>query len=197
MAKRQKKNEEYYKKGAKERLNFIFENYKNFDKVLDGQKETLIFLITCEREYNRHSQVGDIGIRVQTSEVFSDPTANDGIERYEIDKAISESKYSEEFFREIEDKEYILTKIWELKLMRLEYMQLCNKILNLDKEETYIMESYLKKRKSTYELAEEFSVEPESIKQRVYRIRKHLIKDMLNEMGQYANKEGGRADGTK
>lgn len=197
MAKRQKKNEEYYKKGAKERLDFIFENYKNFDKVLDGQKETLIFLITCEREYNRHSQVGDIGIRVQTSEVFSDPTANDGIERYEIDKAISESKYSEEFFREIEDKEYILTKIWELKLMRLEYMQLCNKILNLDKEETYIMESYLKKRKSTYELAEEFSVEPESIKQRVYRIRKHLIKDMLNEMGQYANKEGGRADGTK
>lgn len=197
MAKRQKKNEEYYKKGAKERLDFIFENYKNFDKVLDGQKETLIFLITCEREYNRHSQVGDIGIRVQTSEVFSDSTANDGIERYEIDKAISESKYSEEFFREIEDKEYILTKIWELKLMRLEYMQLCNKILNLDKEETYIMESYLKKRKSTYELAEEFSVEPESIKQRVYRIRKHLIKDMLNEMGQYANKEGGRADGTK
>lgn len=197
MVKRQKKNEEYYKKGAKERLDFIFDNYKNFDKVLDGQKETLIFLITCEREYNRHSQVGDIGIRVQTSEVFSDPTANDGIERYEIDKAISESKYSEEFFREIEDKEYILTKIWELKLMRLEYMQLCNKILNLDKEETYIMESYLKKRKSTYELAEEFSVEPESIKQRVYRIRKHLIKDMLNEMGQYANKEGGRADGTK
>ena len=197
MAKRQKKNEEYYKKGGKERLDFIFENYKNFDKVLDGQKETLIFLITCEREYNRHSQVGDIGIRVQTSEVFSDPTANDGIERYEIDKAISESKYSEEFFREIEDKEYILTKIWELKLMRLEYMQLCNKILNLDKEETYIMESYLKKRKSTYELAEELSVEPESIKQRVYRIWKHLIKDMLNEMGQYANKEGERADGTK
>lgn len=175
----------------------VTERVKDFDKVLDGQKETLIFLITCEREYNRHSQVGDIGIRVQTSEVFSDPTANDGIERYEIDKAISESKYSEEFFREIEDKEYILTKIWELKLMRLEYMQLCNKILNLDKEETYIMESYLKKRKSTYELAEEFSVEPESIKQRVYRIRKHLIKDMLNEMGQYANKEGGRADGTK
>ena len=197
MVKRQKKNEEYYKKGAKERLDFIFENYKNFDKVLDGQKETLIFLITCEREYNRHSQVGDIGIRVQTSEVFSDPTANDGIERYEIDKAISESNYSEELFREIEDKEYILTKIWELKLMRLEYMQLSNKILNLDEEETYIMESYLKKRKSTYELAEEFSVEPESIKQRVYRIRKHLIKDMLNEMGQYANKEGGRADGTK
>ena len=91
MAKGKKKNDDYYKKNAKERLDFIFENYKNFDKVLNGQKDTLIFLVTCEREYNRRSQVGDIGIRVQTSGAFSDPTANDGIERYEIDKAISES----------------------------------------------------------------------------------------------------------
>ena len=196
MAKGQKQND-YYKKSAKERLNFIFENYKNFDKVLNGQKETVIFLITCEREYSRRSQVGDIGIRVQTSGEFSDPTANDGIERYEIDKAISESDYSEDFFKDIEDKEHILTKIWEFKLMQLEYMQLRSKIANLDEEETYIMEAHLKKQKSTYELAAEFSVEPESIKQRVYRVRKHLIKDMLNEMSQYANTEGGRADGTK
>lgn len=197
MIKGQKKNEEYYKKSAKQRLDYIFAHYKNFDKVLNGQKETLIFLITCERAYNRRSQKGDIGIQVQTSGLFSDPTANEGMERYEIDKAIREADYSEDFFLDIVDKEYILTKIWELKLMQLEYMQLRNKILNLDEEETYILESYLKKHKSTYELAEEFSVEPESIKQRVYRIRKHLMKEMLSEIGQYANTEGGHADGTK
>jgi len=66
--------ERYIKATVDQRIDIILNNYFMFNRILDGYEKTLSIVIRNECEYNRRQQLGDSGIRVQTSNI-SDITA--------------------------------------------------------------------------------------------------------------------------
>ena len=72
--------DEYATSDIKGRIDIILENYPNFLEIMDGYEESLKFLIINERKAARRRNMGELGVRVQTSGI-SDKTANEAIER--------------------------------------------------------------------------------------------------------------------
>ena len=66
--------ERYSRATVEQRIDIILENYSMFNRILDGYEKSPSIVIRNERDYNRRQQLGDNGIRVQTSNI-SDITA--------------------------------------------------------------------------------------------------------------------------
>ena len=56
--------------------------------------EGLKYMIQNEKEYNRKSQLGDLGIRVQTSGLSSDKTSDAVVENVMMEEAIKACDFS-------------------------------------------------------------------------------------------------------
>lgn len=66
----------YAKADAAGRVDIICKNYSNFIGIVDGYTEGLRYMIENEKAYNRKKNHGDLGVRVQTSGIHSDITAD-------------------------------------------------------------------------------------------------------------------------
>ena len=51
---------------SENRIDIIIKNYTNFMGIIDGYTDGLLYMIECEKESNRRSSIGELGIRVQT-----------------------------------------------------------------------------------------------------------------------------------
>lgn len=69
----------YAKADAAEKVDIICKNYSNFIGIVDGYTEGLCYMIENEKVYNRKQSRGDLGVRVQTSGMHSDITADTAI----------------------------------------------------------------------------------------------------------------------
>ena len=77
----------YGRSNVGKRVEIILDNYAMFNQMLDGYERSLSIVIRNEREFNRKRQLGESGIRVQTSNI-SDITARTAIENVSIQEAI-------------------------------------------------------------------------------------------------------------
>ena len=66
----------YARADAAGRVDIICKNYSNFIGIVDGYTEGLRYMIESEKAYNRKKNHGDLGVRVQTSGIHSDITAD-------------------------------------------------------------------------------------------------------------------------
>ncbi len=66
----------YARADASGRVDIICKNYSNFIGIVDGYTEGLRYMIESEKAYNRKKNHGDLGVRVQTSGIHSDITAD-------------------------------------------------------------------------------------------------------------------------
>ena len=57
-----------------ERANLIYMNYSTFEVIIECFKEDLINDIQSEQRYIKRSGHGELGVRVQGSGMYSDPT---------------------------------------------------------------------------------------------------------------------------
>ena len=69
----------YARADAAGRVDIICKNYSNFIGIVDGYTEGLCYIIENEKAYNRKQSRGDLGVRVQTSGMHSDITADTAI----------------------------------------------------------------------------------------------------------------------
>ena len=69
----------YAKADAAEKVDIICKNYPNFIGIVDGYTEGLCYMIENEKAYSRMQNRGDLGVRVQSSGMHSDITANTAI----------------------------------------------------------------------------------------------------------------------
>ena len=82
----------YIRATVEKRVEIILDNYATFNRILDGYEKSLSIVIRNERDFNRKKQLGDSGIRVQTSNI-SDITAQTAIENVEIQEAIHDGDW--------------------------------------------------------------------------------------------------------
>lgn len=69
----------YAKADAAGRVDIICKNYSNFIGIVDGYTDGIRYMIESEKAYNRKKNHGDLGVRVQTSGIHSDITADTAI----------------------------------------------------------------------------------------------------------------------
>ena len=84
--------ERYSRATVEKRVEIILDNYATFNRILDGYEKSLSIVLRNERDFNRKKQLGDSGIRVQTSNI-SDITAQTAIENVTIQEAIHDGDW--------------------------------------------------------------------------------------------------------
>ena len=63
----------YVNATSAKRVDIIIRHYTDFMGIVDGYTEGLRYMIECEKESNSRQDVGDLGVRVQTGGMTSDP----------------------------------------------------------------------------------------------------------------------------
>lgn len=160
---------------AKERINMIYMNYPTFEDIIKGYRQGLIYEITAQKSYNRKSNKGDLGVRVQVSGIHSDITADQAIENVLIGDALDTGNLSEDFYAGTDDRNELTRKVQIYWMMQNEYALFTAQLKTMDREDALIIRPYIIKEKSIGELAEDLHIEPESVRKKVYRIKKKLV----------------------
>ena len=79
--------EQYADADTSGRIDILIKYYPNFLRLVEGYEQSLSYIIKQEKEYKHRAARGDLGVRVQTSEI-SDPTAREAIDNIMIMDAI-------------------------------------------------------------------------------------------------------------
>ncbi len=58
---------------SEKRIDIIIKNYTKFIGIVDGYTDGLRYMIECEKESSHRQSAGDLGVRVQTGGMTSDP----------------------------------------------------------------------------------------------------------------------------
>ena len=59
---------------SEKRIDIIIKNYTKFIGIVDGYTDGLRYMIECEKESSHRQSAGDLGVRVQTGGMTSDPS---------------------------------------------------------------------------------------------------------------------------
>ena len=70
---------EYIGSSADKRVDIIMKNYTRFMGIVDGYIDGLRYMIEAEKDSNSRKNIGELGVRVQTGGMTSDPTAKHAI----------------------------------------------------------------------------------------------------------------------
>ena len=160
------------------RVELILDNYAIFDSIIDGYESDLIIDIIDERSFLRKQEIGDTGIRVQTSNI-SDITFNLAAEHDEVSKAVKGYDYFTAL-KGIKNAVPYIRTMEILKQMRVDYETVSTRIKFLQPQEYQLYSTYLRKNKTSDILADEFGMSYEAYKSRIYRCRS-IVKQLSVE----------------
>ena len=152
------------------RVDIILCNYARFNKMVEGYEKCLSIVIRNEREHRRRRERGDLGVRVQTSNI-SDVTANTAVEKVSIQEAIHEGDYNTAL-KGTEDYFKHRAEIKTLLDMRDDYEIVCSQVESLEDDERKFLERYIVEKESFFTIADDVNLSPEAVKSRIKRTKK-------------------------
>lgn len=161
----------YARADAAGRVDIICKNYSNFIGIVDGYTEGLRYMIENEKAYNRKKSLGELGVRVQSSGIHSDITADTAISNVITRDAIIACDFSGDVLEGVDRSEKYQRDACTLRRMRADY-DLFNQQLSIrGRNELRIFRGYLSGEKDIGEIAEEEGIQYESVAQRVRRAK--------------------------
>jgi len=164
-----------YRNGtSRERVELLYRYYSEFEYVLSSYRTKLIEEIREQKIYNCRSQNGDIGVRVQTS-TCGDPTFKMAILNDEIETMIDTKRLSESILEGVDSREETVDNILNLWMMQDHYQIFRQHVIGISKKKNRLLFPYISGKKTVDELADDFSIEPESVRQSLYRTKKLLV----------------------
>lgn len=160
---------------VKKRIRFILEHYKDFESYRSSYKECIISIMIAINE-GRRNRDDDLGVRVQTSGGNSDTTYYKALERLSVDDCFRFLTVTRDMFPDPYEHNLISTAIFEWDLMKREYDEL-NSCMNflLKENEKQMLLSFINKNKKLKDIAYDCSIELDSAKKKVYRIKRKLL----------------------
>ena len=170
---------------AKKRMDFIYKNYRNFNYISDAYMDSVTEMIASMREYERRHSREDLGVRIQTSQSMSSITEERAYEHLLIKEALDKNLVTESLVGDKFEREMVSVAIFEWNLMQSEF-EIFRKQMKALKPENYrIVSLYITRRKSIDDLADEFNIEPESMKLRLHRIKGKIIDGAVPFLKEY------------
>jgi len=156
-------------------FDFLYENFAVLAEMLKDFREEIITEVMEQKAYNRRSQNGDLGVRIQVSMGTSNPTMNKAIEHVTVAQAIDEGLLDEDFFEDTDDRQALIQKITSYHRVNRDLETFTSKIATMTLKDQQIIRPYLSKEKTMEELADDMGIEYRSAVKHVYRIKKRLI----------------------
>ena len=174
----------YIGMSAGERVDYIYMNFRNIMRILSSQQEALAMRVSILRESSAHNHE-ELGVAIMKSQNPGGATESFAENRVYTLECIKQFKLPNSILVGIDDTEEIRYAMHELDVLRLEYDLFKNRIHNLDEDDAFILASYVSRKKSVDELSEILAIEPESVRKKLYRIKKKLKAAMVPLMLKY------------
>lgn len=158
-----------------EQFDFLYENFSILQELLKDYREELIMEVIEQKAYNRRSQNGDLGVRIQVSMGIGNPTMNKAIEHMTVAQAIDEGLLDEDFFEDTDDKQELIRKVTCYYRVNADLEIFTSKLGTMCLKDQNIIRPYLLREKSMDDLAVDLGIDYRSAVKHVYRIKKRLI----------------------
>ena len=168
----------YRKADPDGRLSLMFENYKDFPKIIHKAEKKTTYKIKTEREFLRSHIRGELGVRVQTSKK-SDPTADEAVDNVSLEEAFANGKICGGLLKGIENSSVYEADIRIISIMKMDYMLLQDIIEDLDEGDSKIIKDYLLEGKLYREMAVDEHISYDGIKKRMERIRGDIRDEII------------------
>lgn len=169
----------YTKADAAQKVDIICKNYTNFMGIVDGYTEGLLYMIESEKANNRKKSKGDLGIRIQTSGMHSDTTADTAIGNVITREAIITCDFSGNVLEGVEREEEFLQDAYTLRSMRNDFELFNRQLSILGRNELRMFRDYLTGEKNICDIAEEEGIQYESAAQKVRRAKVKIKLQMI------------------
>lgn len=163
------------------RIDIICKYYPCFVAIVEDFIDDLEYDIVEEQCYNRRVELGDLGVKVQTSKI-SNPTQDDGIRNVELHKAILSGDFSGGELDDTNHGELFIKDAALVRTMLDDFGKFKKKVDKLQPKEKEMFGSYLQQEISLTDIAESSGTNYESAKQKVRRI-KVTIKNEITSRG--------------
>ena len=171
----------YAKADAMDRINLIYNNFTSFLGVVESRTEGLVYLIENEKATNRRHENGDLGVRVQKSTI-SDPTGNMATGNVMTRDALMACDFSGGVLDGTDRREAFIREALVLKDMRRDYKLFNDQLSSLEEKERELVLSYIERKKTMSELAEDLCIDYSSVKKKLYRSKKKVMYLMADYM---------------
>ena len=172
----------YEKADDKGRVEIICKNYPNFKGIVESCTDGLVYQIYTEHEYLRSRSKGDLGVRVQTSNI-NDITQSTATSRTMIREAIVANDFSGGELEGI-DRAGEYERISDiLHKMRIDYDLFNSQITQLRDSDKKLFKLYLLQELNYYELADEYNITYHSAIKKINKV-KVVVKESFLEIKQ-------------
>ncbi len=171
-----------YKRASPEgRVEMMMDNYKGFPGLIKKAESKTRYLIKSEREYRRSHSRGELGVRVNTSDL-SDPTYEEAKLNILIEQSFETGTIEKGIIDGLEGETEYEESIYMISVMRYDYNLLNEIIDGCDEEDIRIMKRYLVDKKVYREIAEEENCSYDSIRRIVIRVRDEIKEEMIESL---------------
>lgn len=169
------------------RIKFLIKHYKDFDTYRADYRDSVVSIIMAFNEYNR-SNHDDLGVRVQSSGGNQDTTFNMVAEKMSVEEYFKYLEVDKDSFPDPYEYMIVSTALFEWNLMKREYDEInsCMKLL-LNQSERELLLLYLKKEQRLIDIATYYSIEIDSARKKLYRIKRKLINGMIPWFKDYSD----------
>ena len=166
---------EYSQSEPERKARFILGNFRRFPKMIEGYESDWKIVVTAEKRYNTLHEMGDLGIRVQTSGT-GNPTMNKAIFETELDNAAGKRDLFS-VVKGTDDPEQHIREKMVIADMKDDYSIMKNAIHRLQEVDAEVLLHYIRMEKTIQEIADELQMNYDSAKKKLQRLRKEVIVD--------------------
>ncbi len=166
---------EYSQSEPERKARFILGNFRRFPKMIEGYESDWKIVVTAEKRYNTLHEMGDLGIRVQTSGT-GNPTMNKAIFETELDNAAGKRDLFS-VVKGTDDPEQHIREKMVIADMKDDYSIMKNAIHRLEEVDAEVLLRYIQMEKTIQEIADELQMNYDSAKKKLQRLRKEVIVD--------------------
>jgi hypothetical protein len=161
------------------KVDIICKYYPQIDGIINARIAGMKYIIWEEKERNRRAEHGELGVRVQSGNGYSDPTGNEGCFRTELEKAIRNCDFSGDLLDGIEHPEKIIEEARVLKEMK-EIQNLYDlQIACLLTEDRVLFQKYLKQEMNLTDIASTCKIDYTSAIKKIGRIKKYVKYEVI------------------
>lgn len=169
----------YKKAPAEKRLSIMLEYYPVFPGMLRKIEKKTEYKIKSEQERMRSRRRGELGVRVQTSNV-SDTTANEAVANVTLEEAFKTGEVSKGLLKGIENAPEFEETIRMVSIMKMDFELLEDILSGFGREDSIIIKKHLSEGKSYRVIAEEEECSTDSVRRKFTRIREEISEEIID-----------------
>ena len=169
----------YAQADSSKKVDIIIRYYSNFMGIVESYTDGLRYMIENEKAFNRQTNRGELGVRVQAKGNHSDITGNSAVASVMTREALVACDFSGDVLEGVDRGEKYRKDAYTLRRMRADYELFNQQLCILGRNELRIFRGYLSGEKDIGEIAEEEGIQYESAAQRVRRAKVKIKLQMV------------------